>query len=1334
MGEAEGAGRGGVPILTERFAALFRSGGEVGAHLAELDWSRTALGPPDGWPQSLQTVVRVMLTSRFSMWMAWGEELTFLCNDAYRRDTLGKKFPWALGRSAREVWEEIWPDIGPRIAHVMQTGEATWDEALLLFLERSGYVEETYHTFSYSPLSDDEGQVAGMLCVVSEDTERVIGERRMATLRDLGSEPANVYDEREFLAAAARHLAANPRSLPFTLTYLFDEDAMVARRIAGTGIDEGHPAASAAIASFGTRPPWPTDELREGRPVTVEGIDRRFAGLPTGAWTEPPTHALAVPLLQPSGGRPYGFLVAGMNRYRPLDGDYRAFLGLIAQRLAAGIASARTHAAERRRAQELTELDRAKTAFFSNISHELRTPLTLMLAPLGDAHAGGDPLDLEQISLMHRNGLRLLKLVNGLLDFSRSEAGRMRAAFRPVDLAALTAELAGTFREATDRAGLELVVDCEPPPEPAYVDPDLWERIVLNLLSNAFKFTLKGGITVRLRTVEDELELSVADTGPGIAPEDLQQLFQRFQRLTTRQARSNEGTGIGLALVKELTELHGGTVSVQSVVGEGSVFNVRVPRGRSHLPPEQVHDDDGAPPRAANASLFVEEALAWLPAGTPEEVAAEIASVRAPGDGRPADTSTRVLIADDNPDLRGYLMRLLSPHWPVEAVNDGEAALARLQEGTPDLLITDVMMPRLDGFELLAAVRADPATRELPVIMLSARAGEEAAIEGLQSGADDYLPKPFSGRELLARVRATLELSQARRDARSALRDERRRLERTIEQLPVGVILAEAPSGRLMMANDSVKEMLGHRLTEAESIEQYEAHHALTIDGQPLPAHRSPLARAIREGEVIRDEDLLYEAGGDGEVDAGAGGSADAGGGGGRRRRITVRVNAAPIHDEDGRIFAAVVIMQDVTEQLRIERLLAAQRDILEMVARREPLVQILRTIAGVVDELSEPGARASVLLRSADGAHLEHGAAPGLPDAYNQAIDGIEIGPDAGSCGTAAHLGETVIATDIQIDPRWRRFRELAAAHGLRACWSTPIQATDGELVGTFAVYHGEPHAPTGEERRLVELFARTAAVAIEGIRDARARARQLAELQSSLLPRALASIPGVDVAAAFHPATRSLDVGGDFYDVFALQDDAWGFVIGDVCGHGAAAAAVTALTRHTARAVALLQPDPSRVLATVNSALLASDYDRFSTAVYGRLEPGDDGGARLRLACGGHPPPLVRRGDGRVEALTGHGPLLGIFEDPAFPEVDVELAPGDVLLLYTDGLIERNPRLGEEKGGLSAVAGLSEVLAAAHGHDAAGLLAEVERAAIGADPRWLPDDVAILLLQARP
>src|SRR4051794_23059691 len=244
-------------------------GGDVGRDLLAVDWSATPLGQPEAWPRSLASIVGVLLTSRFSMWLAWGPELTFFCNDAYRRDTLGTKYPWALGRPAREVWAEIWPDIGPRIETVLRTGEATWDEALLLFLGRSGYMEETYHTFSYSPLAGDDGRIEGMLCVVSEDTERVIGERRLATLRDLSAGLSAARTEEEVLAAAARELGRDQRSLPFTLIYLLGGGDDAPRLAAASGIDRGHPA---------SEPWWPFDS------ELVDTLGGRFDELPTGDW------------------------------------------------------------------------------------------------------------------------------------------------------------------------------------------------------------------------------------------------------------------------------------------------------------------------------------------------------------------------------------------------------------------------------------------------------------------------------------------------------------------------------------------------------------------------------------------------------------------------------------------------------------------------------------------------------------------------------------------------------------------------------------------------------------------------------------------------------------------------------------------------------------------------------------------------------------------------------------------------------------------------------------------------------------------------------------------
>ena len=394
------------------------------------------------------------------------------------------------------------------------------------------------------------------------------------------------------------------------------------------------------------------------------------------------------------------------------------------------------------------------------MSHEFRTPLTLMLGPTEEALASPEKtLRGDELETVHRNELRLLKLVNTLLDFSRIEAGRVTATFEATDLAALTADLASAFRSATERAGLQLMVDCPPLPTAVYVDREMWEKIVLNLLSNAFKFTFQGSIAVAVAATDTHVELRVRDTGIGIAPHDLAHVFDRFHRIERTAARTHEGSGIGLALVRELVAIHGGTVDVASVLGEGTVFTVRLPVGTAHLARERIapvaeRRDAPSAPLGLGATPYVEEALRWLPS----ETSADHAPHRPSATG----TTARILVADDNADMRDYLSRLLSARFQVESVGDGTAALEAVKRRPPDVIVSDVMMPGLDGFQLLAALRADDATRTIPFILLSARAGEEARIDGLHAGADDYLVKPFSARELIARVDAQLVRAKMR--------------------------------------------------------------------------------------------------------------------------------------------------------------------------------------------------------------------------------------------------------------------------------------------------------------------------------------------------------------------------------------------------------------------------------------------------------------------------------------------------------------------------------------------------------------------------------------------
>jgi signal transduction histidine kinase len=543
------------------FAEFLSGGGEMGARMRAHDWSATPLGAAETWPQSLRTVVRILLTSRYQMWMGWGEELSFFYNDAYR-PTLGVKHAWALGTSARDVWKEIWPDIGPRIEHVLKTGDATWDEGLLLFLERSGYSEETYHTFSYSPLSDDRGSIVGMLCVVTEETERIIGERRLSSLRELASVIAGKNTSAEILAAADHALSANRKDLPFTLIYQFDSDG-AARLACATGVERGHPIAPALITASDSETPWPVPDLPIDPLIrTVDDLEQRFDRLPAGAWPRAPRQAVVATMArQGQHHRPAGFLVAGINPFRRLDTAYLGFINLVAGQIASGLANAHAYEEERRRAEALAEIDRAKTTFFSNVSHEFRTPLTLMLGPLEEVlalpEADLGPDSRKLVLVAQRSGIRLLKLVNTLLDFSRIEAGRVTASFEAIELGDYTAELASNFRSALDKAGLRLTISVARLPHPVHVDRDMWEKIVLNLLSNAFKFTFAGEISLTVNVSSDggHAEVSVHDTGTGIPQGELPHLFERFRRVEGARGRSFEGSGIGLALVQELVKL-----------------------------------------------------------------------------------------------------------------------------------------------------------------------------------------------------------------------------------------------------------------------------------------------------------------------------------------------------------------------------------------------------------------------------------------------------------------------------------------------------------------------------------------------------------------------------------------------------------------------------------------------------------------------------------------------------------------------------------------------------------------------------------------------------------
>jgi DNA-binding NtrC family response regulator/signal transduction histidine kinase len=747
--------------------SVFAGGGDMGARMRAVDWSTTVLGPVEQWPQSLRACVRIVLGAGHPMLISWGPEYTMLYNDAYGV-VVGTKHPGALGRSCREVLAEAWDFIGPRFDSVFTEGQpiSTLTHQMFTF-HRNNYLEECYFAFSYSPVPDDDGRIGGVLTNAIDMTQRVIEDRRIQVLRDVASRTAEARNEEEVWRVSAQTLGDNRTSAPlaFLYEYLPGEQRASLTGVSVETDDSLHPA----LIDCKRESVWRFNAALAEDCLLVDLGDRASAVSIPG-WPSSPTRATVVPIRLREASEPVGFLVLGIHPGRAFDDAYRHFVRRIAEQIAVGLASARAYEQERRRAEALAEIDRAKTAFFSNVSHEFRTPLALMLGPLDevlqDARERLSSDRHEQLVTVRRNALRLLKLVNTLLDFSRIEAGRVQAVYEPTDLARTTAEIASVFRSAMENAGLRFTVECEPIAEPVYVDRDMWEKVVSNLLSNAFRFTFEGVVTVTLASRDRSVELQVRDTGVGIPADQHERVFERFHRIEGTQARTYEGTGIGLAFVQELVKLHGGQVRVESTVGKGSAFTVAIPLGTAHLPAERIHAARSLASTGIGADVYAEEALRWLP---DERETAE-----------PEGTRDSIVVADDNADMRQYLRHLLGSRYEVHAVPDGVEALRATRLLRPALLLADVMMPQLDGFGLLRAIRDDAALASMPVILISARAGEESRVEGLQAGADDYLVKPFTARELLARVDTHLKMAKLRRD--TAEREERLRMEAELER------------------------------------------------------------------------------------------------------------------------------------------------------------------------------------------------------------------------------------------------------------------------------------------------------------------------------------------------------------------------------------------------------------------------------------------------------------------------------------------------------------------------------------------------------------------------
>jgi PAS domain S-box-containing protein len=1135
------------------------------------------------------------------MVVMWGADLVLFFNSGYI-PVLGEKQHWAMGKPMREVWPEIWDTIGPMLHGVLETGNATYNDDLLLPLFRNGYLEECYFTFSYSPISDESG-IGGVFCAVNETSGRVIGERRLQTLHGLESRALEAKTVEAASAFAAETLAENGIDLPYTRIYLVDRGDVRLSAWTGARVEEHEIWANARV-------------LETGEAAVVDsnvGV-AQFAVVPTMP-AGVPREALLLPLVSGASKRPFGLVVAGLSPHNALEGDYRSFLHLVAAQIGSAISSVRAYEEERARAQALAELDRAKTTFFSNVSHEFRTPLTLMLGPLIDLAQVADPTSRPLIDVAHRNALRLLKLVNNLLEFSRLEAGRSDPAFEPTDLAQLTTDLCSAFRSAIERAGLEYDVDVRLD-KSAMVDRGMWEKIVLNLLSNALKFTLHGSIRVTLEEVEGFAQLSVADSGSGIPTEELDHIFERFRRVRGTEARSHEGSGIGLALTRELVELHGGTIDVVSAIGKGTTFRVRIPHSKDASGTTSVEA------RPVHTSQTLQEYLADADAATRN------AHADAEGIAPPRSTATRarVLVVDDNADLRDYLTGILRPHYELRTVKNGIEALQALESDAYDVVISDVMMPGIDGFQLLEKVRDNDALAATRFILLSARAGDESAVEGLTRGADDYIAKPFSAEQFLARVQA--QVQQTNRQARAMTSALKRWFEfpgenapsETVfrvfaDQLPI-MVYQHDRTGAISYGNSTWFETLHMpRDSSAYSVEAWERvihpddlSRTLAIVGSAIAARTNyELDYRLKQSDAVgADADYRWH-----------------------------KARAVPQFQRDGTFHGWIGSIVDIHDTVHRDEVERALRDAQKKGERDfRALADTIPTIVWTAD-------------------------ATGWIDWYNSRwyeFTGQTPEEAAGWGWQAVHHPDDF--------PRVMEEWPTSIATGKPFEMEFRLRRADGEF--HYMLTRAIPVAD--EKGNIVRWYGSN--VDIQPQRDAMERTRRVAEtLQGVFLPEKLPHSERVRMDAIYQPAQKDALVGGDWFHATHLPDGAYLLSIGDVAGHGMEASIIAGRLRYAISDFALNLRSPADVLECVNRILRFEYPETFATALVAFIDPAC---SRLEYATAGHQPPILARADGSTPLLPLGGMPIGVDDSLDLETHRITIGENDVLVLYTDGLTE--------------------------------------------------------------
>ncbi|CAG8491815.1 2417_t:CDS:10, partial [Acaulospora morrowiae] len=807
-----------------------------------FDWSLTPLGSMDSWSPSLKITVDLCLHTAFPTVIYYGLEHVMIYNQMYR-PILQMKHPTALGSPAREVWTEIYDSLKLWIDEIFSNGKGQFRDDILLLMHREGYIEESYFSFTLSPIFGVDETVEGVFNVVQETTQRVLSARRLKTLSGLGNRALGAKTMESACHLVTSTLRDHNEDIHFSLIYIIDTHDNVSYKranLVATTFDENLKMVKDDdgieewnfVKGNSTRelPDFLLDTFdtvclqdkdSEHRISSYQGtasdanISSKLSTWPIKQVVALNSHlvvtlkddkskAILLPVHVSFAGRITlsAVIICGLNPRRALDREYLEFLQLVVSHVSSSLADSRSRE-EKKQAKILADLNRQKIMFSQNIDHGLMTPLTLMLSPLEESVKACFPDSpmLPDLQLINRSTRRLLKHTSTLLQFSRIEAGNLDAQFRETNIVKYTLELASSFENLAKSLKLSYLIQIPSYEEfyselknKVFVDRDMYEKIVFNLCSNAFKHTWTGNVTVRLYpdriNDKESVTLEVSDTGVGIPKDDVSNLFQRFYRIDSSQPRSREGTGIGLALVKELVTRHKGEISVYSELKKGTTFFISLPTGWEHLPEKQVYFVDEEHKLGLGSmdeysfnerNLYLEESNQWTQ-DVPNDMDDSIddtmdfdglsvldekveqhvfPSLSCDNTSKIHEVYYHILVVDENADMRNYLHRLLRKEFRVHCAYDGRDALRLLRKlpQLPDLILSDVIMPNMDGFELLKLLRSNPVTRLIPVILLSAKGEEDTGVEGLEHGADDYLVKPFSAEELIARVKVNIKLS-----------------------------------------------------------------------------------------------------------------------------------------------------------------------------------------------------------------------------------------------------------------------------------------------------------------------------------------------------------------------------------------------------------------------------------------------------------------------------------------------------------------------------------------------------------------------------------------------